>query len=121
MDDAACAGYEFPEAFFPGREEGADPTVLAFCKRCPVRAECLQYALDNGEHGVWGGTTDKQRDYQRRHVDRTPMKRRPTRPRPACGTPGGRKSHSYYGEPICDECRAAEAAQKREQRKKATG
>jgi WhiB family redox-sensing transcriptional regulator len=30
---------------------------------CPVRAQCLRYALDNREmHGVWGGWTAKQRD-----------------------------------------------------------
>ena len=121
MDDAACSGCDEPELFHPHGLADADPAALAMCRLCPVAAECLQYALDNGESGVWGGTTDKERDYQRRHIDRTPMKRRPTRPRPKCGTPAGRKSHSYYGEPICDECRAADAAQKREQRKKATG
>jgi WhiB family transcriptional regulator, redox-sensing transcriptional regulator len=29
---------------------------------CPVQAECLDYALANDErHGVWGGTTEKER------------------------------------------------------------
>jgi len=33
-----------------------------FCKRCPVRALCLEYALvNNEEHGVWGGLSTKER------------------------------------------------------------
>lgn len=34
-----------------------------FCKQCPVRVECLEYALDAEEsHGIWGGTTVRERD-----------------------------------------------------------
>ncbi len=38
--------------------------ALAVCAPCPVRAECLGYALDVGasrDFGVWGGTTRYQR------------------------------------------------------------
>jgi WhiB family redox-sensing transcriptional regulator len=32
------------------------------CRECPVRTECLLYALENNEtHGVWGGMTPTQR------------------------------------------------------------
>lgn len=32
------------------------------CAGCPVINQCLQYALDNNEeHGIWGGTTPKDR------------------------------------------------------------
>lgn len=50
-----------PEIFFPGRGE---PTRLALrtCWRCPVRADCLAYAMDAGERvGVWGGLTERGR------------------------------------------------------------
>lgn len=34
----------------------------AVCGRCPLRAECLAYALDAGEaHGVWGGLDEYER------------------------------------------------------------
>lgn len=33
-----------------------------FCRTCPVRAECLAHALDQGiEFGVWGGMTERER------------------------------------------------------------
>ena len=31
------------------------------CAACPVCAECLAYALEHGERGIWGGTTDQER------------------------------------------------------------
>lgn len=33
-----------------------------FCDPCPVRQECIIVATLNDEKGVWGGTTDKDRD-----------------------------------------------------------
>ncbi len=34
----------------------------AVCAGCPVRAECLEFALANDERwGVWGGTSERQR------------------------------------------------------------
>lgn len=37
----------------------------ALCLRCPVRAECLQYADDNDEReGIWGGLTPQERGKQ---------------------------------------------------------
>ncbi len=38
--------------------------ALAICEPCPVKAECLGYALGSGashDFGVWGGTTRYQR------------------------------------------------------------
>lgn len=37
-------------------------TAKSFCKRCPVKTECLEYALVNDEqHGIWGGLATKER------------------------------------------------------------
>ena len=35
----------------------------AVCRACPVRAECLEAALQRHEtHGIWGGATERERD-----------------------------------------------------------
>jgi hypothetical protein len=38
----------------------------AFCGACPVRAECLDYALEIQAVGVWAGTHTQDRVYIRR-------------------------------------------------------
>lgn len=58
---AACAGSD-PELFFPAT--GVTPrAALRTCGECPVRRQCLTYALDLGTtlEGVWGGATANQR------------------------------------------------------------
>ena len=36
--------------------------ALLLCKKCPVRVECLEWALENGDvHGVQGGITAPDR------------------------------------------------------------
>lgn len=50
-----------PDLFYPerGRSSRAAKEV---CSQCPVRAECLRYALGNREQfGVWGGTVERER------------------------------------------------------------
>jgi WhiB family redox-sensing transcriptional regulator len=67
QDRAACFGID-PDVFFPFSEEEAGP-ALAFCLRCPIREECLAWALKNGErYGVWGGLTEQQRRRLQRQV-----------------------------------------------------
>jgi len=58
--DAMCAQTD-PEAFFP--DKGQSPRAAqAVCARCPVAAECLDYALEIGDRfGIWGGVTAKRR------------------------------------------------------------
>lgn len=54
VDDAACLGAG-PSAFFPRR--GSNGTLAKrICAVCPVRVECLDYAVSRDEqHGIWGG------------------------------------------------------------------
>lgn len=50
-----------PGAFFP---EKGESTGLAkrVCAGCPVRSECLEYALVRRERfGVWGGLSERER------------------------------------------------------------
>jgi hypothetical protein len=50
-----------PETFFPAPSEPAD-AAIALCRTCEVQGACLAWALDVGDcHGVWGGTTPRER------------------------------------------------------------
>jgi WhiB family redox-sensing transcriptional regulator len=50
-----------PAAMFPSDGEGVK-MAMQVCADCPVRVECLEYALANDiEHGVWGGASNRQR------------------------------------------------------------
>lgn len=50
-----------PEVFFPSDGVGVE-TAKRICAECPVREMCLEYALHNRiDHGVWGGTSERQR------------------------------------------------------------
>lgn len=62
--DAECRGMN-PALFFADRGEAYSPDAIAACGRCPVRNECLRWAIDHKEHGYWGGTTDRQRSRMR--------------------------------------------------------
>ena len=55
--------------FFPGRGETAEP-AQQICARCPVRQQCLDYAISHAiVHGIWGGLTERDRRALRtRHV-----------------------------------------------------
>jgi WhiB family transcriptional regulator, redox-sensing transcriptional regulator len=60
QDQALCAETD-PEAFFP---ELGQPARAAkrVCAACPVRTECLEYAVGNGvAFGIWGGLTERER------------------------------------------------------------
>lgn len=40
--------------------------AIQYCLICPVKQQCLKYAVDNKEeHGVWGGTTPMDRGMRR--------------------------------------------------------
>lgn len=57
---AVCRGVN-PEIFFPVEvNEARDAKII--CGECPVKTECLEYALTNKEeYGVWGGATFRER------------------------------------------------------------
>lgn len=80
-DFAACRSAD-PELFFPITNTGAGrPKVTrakAVCARCPIRQQCLDYAIDSHQsHGVWGGTSEEERRLiaarrRRRELERVP-------------------------------------------------
>jgi WhiB family redox-sensing transcriptional regulator len=60
MRDGLCAQTD-PDAFHPEPGESLRP-AKSVCLVCPVRTECLVYALEyNEQHGVWGGTSARER------------------------------------------------------------
>jgi WhiB family redox-sensing transcriptional regulator len=64
---ASCAESD-PDLWHPENNNAAQAKqAAAICRRCPVRAECLAYALEHGEeHGVWGGMSVRERERLRR-------------------------------------------------------
>lgn len=68
--DAACRE-EPPELFFPVGTSGPalaqTAEAKAVCRRCPVVADCLAWALESGQDaGIWGGMSEDERRVLRR-------------------------------------------------------
>lgn len=60
QEQAVCAQSD-PELFFP-EKGGATSGAKALCRSCPVKDECLNYALTHDERfGVWGGLSERER------------------------------------------------------------
>ncbi|MFD4740570.1 WhiB family transcriptional regulator [Streptomyces virginiae] len=60
MTEGLCAQTD-PAEFFPDKG-GSTAVAKRICFTCPVRRDCLDYALTNGEqHGIWGGTSERER------------------------------------------------------------
>ena len=62
---AACRHAD-PELFFPLSASGPSLDQItqakAICAGCPVRRQCLMFALDTRQgHGVWGGMSEEER------------------------------------------------------------
>lgn len=65
---AACRGEDSSVFFAPNyferkdEKEAREAKAKALCVRCPVRLECLDYALRAREpHGIWGGLNEVER------------------------------------------------------------
>lgn len=62
FSEALCKGMD-PETFHPGaRNYEAHDTIRDFCFQCPVRLQCLGYALrTDTTEGWWGGHSPAER------------------------------------------------------------
>jgi WhiB family redox-sensing transcriptional regulator len=79
---ARCGGVD-PEIHFPAHDADGTAAAKRICRKCPVKSECLAYALEHDEqHGVWGGMTPAER---RKHVAYEPPPPAPPVPCPNCG------------------------------------
>lgn len=78
-DEPACSQTD-PELFFPVETELGFGGIMAkyisiesakkICDSCPLKVQCLEYALLNNEIGIWGGTTERQREEIKRRAGR---------------------------------------------------
>lgn len=71
--DGYLACQNDPDLFLPMDDERAGPLrnrrvamAKALCRRCPIRLNCEEEALNTHAVGVWGGTTDEEREETRR-------------------------------------------------------
>jgi WhiB family transcriptional regulator, redox-sensing transcriptional regulator len=72
QDRGACRGEDLGLFFGPDGERQPERDIRerkakAVCADCPVRAECLNYALSRPEkYGTWGGLNEEERSSERR-------------------------------------------------------
>jgi len=100
VEQAACKGLD-PELWFPTRGDNTSyGEATKVCGECPVRAECLDYAVTNRiRTGIWGGLGQRGR---RALIQNTPRRR----PLPAHGV-----ARRYQAGCHCSECREAHRVQ----------
>ena len=59
---ASCAGTDVEQFFAEGKGHHVPEVVKRVCVRCPVRQDCLDWALTFPEpHGFWGGVGPRDR------------------------------------------------------------
>src|ERR1700722_5022286 len=73
--DALCRQHT-PDLWFPESEAGME--AVAICAECPVRTDCLSWAIEHNErYGIWGGVSargrQRIRDEERRRSRSTPV------------------------------------------------
>jgi WhiB family redox-sensing transcriptional regulator len=78
---AACRGEDSSLFFAPNypetREEkgSRERQAKAICARCPVRIDCLEYAVRIREHhGIWGGLNELERRILIRQRERATLR-----------------------------------------------
>lgn len=68
-EEAACASYPAELFFPPSDAPSAANAAKAICEGCPVREECLSFALETAQaEGVWGGMNAGERRRLRRRL-----------------------------------------------------
>lgn len=98
-----CKDYP-TELFYPDSSDHASQKLaMAVCAECPLRAECLQLAIDNNEtEGIWGGTPGSERKYMIRYkvsVEKYLSIK--------CGTEAAYYRHRRLMEKTCQDCKDA--------------
>lgn len=67
QDDAACVGspryFYGPPAEKMESKDQRESAAKKICSTCSVRIPCLDYAKENREYGIWGGTNEDERQF----------------------------------------------------------
>jgi len=66
IQSAACRGVDvnifFPDEDQPKNDVRSRELAMAYCKTCPVKNECRDYAISNNLYiGIYGGMSNRQR------------------------------------------------------------
>lgn len=71
MSDGNCARLD-DDTMFPNESDARGvAAALAVCDGCPVRLQCLAFALEHDEqHGIWGGVVPSERAAMQRRQQR---------------------------------------------------
>ena len=110
QESAVCRSVD-PDLFFP-EQAGPSHEAKRVCAACPVRIECLAYALAHRDrYGIWGGLTARER---RRLIPSRPYARREIRH----GTAGGYYTHRRRDEQPCGDCQQAASEQWRRKKER---
>lgn len=99
---AACRDTD-PDAPF-ANPESVEAKLFAerVCGTCPVRDECLDWALGRNDAGIWGGLTPDERGVEKQA--------RAVEQRIAHGTNAGYYQHRRAHQSACMACRLAHNA-----------
>lgn len=71
-DDSVDPAWFFTDVARPDQDPHY-PLAMAACTRCPVQGDCLRHAIDIEPYGVWGGSTEKEREAIRWAIGQSTM------------------------------------------------
>jgi hypothetical protein len=72
LKDRGLCRDENPDMFYPVFDSPSSTfAAIEICNRCSIRPECLEWALEHDESGVWGGTSEATRRSIKRARSRT--------------------------------------------------
>jgi len=64
---ALCLGHD-PDLWFPQESDGGI-NAIRICSGCPVRLDCLGWAIEHNErNGIWGGVSARKRQRLRAEI-----------------------------------------------------
>jgi WhiB family transcriptional regulator, redox-sensing transcriptional regulator len=102
---ALCRGRD-PDLWFPVESDGAE--AVAICLVCPVRHDCLDWAMEHNErNGIWGGVSARKRQRMRAERRRianggavvSPVHLVSGNPRPSVGAVDGDRADTFCAQP----------------------